>query len=226
LAREGESVAAARVLGLGEEDVIFLGYPDTLLNNIYRAGSGTQVFTGPSGGTTTYGTRGLGRADYHTFLTGAPGNYNRDTMRQDFEALIRNYRPDEIYTVTRYDSHPDHHAVAMFVQDALDELRQSGAIGPTQLFQGIVWVPGATDWPMVGSSGFTPTIPFQEPPTLSSETPLHWSDTYRFAVPPEMLSTDPATSMKYRAILRYQSQVFDWLTSFARADEFFWLTSY
>ena len=226
LTREGESVAAAMVLGLGEEDVIFLGYPDTLLNNIYTASSGTQIFTGNSGRTTTYGNRGLGGADYHTYLTGAAGSYNRNTMRQDFEALIRNYRPDEIYTVTEYDEHTDHLAVALFVQDALTTLSQSAAISSAQLFQSIVWVPGGSDWPMVDNSGFTPTIPFREPPTLSSQTPLSWSDIYRFPVPTEMLSTDPATSMKYQAILRYQSQRSNWLTSFARADEFFWLTSY
>jgi hypothetical protein len=32
--------------------------------------------------------------------------------------------------------------------------------------------------------------------------------------------------MKYQAIVQYRSQLFNWLTSFARADEFFWLTSY
>jgi hypothetical protein len=41
-----------------------------------------------------------------------------------------------------------------------------------------------------------------------------------------MLSTDPSTSMKYQCIEQYQSQLSSWLTSFARADEFFWLTSY
>ncbi len=226
LTRQGESVAAARVLGLGEQDVIFLGYPDTILNNIYTAGSGTQVFTGPAGVSATYGTRGLGGVDYHRYLTGAAGSYDRNTMHADFEALIRNYQPDEIYTVTSYDDHPDHHAVALFVQDALASLRGSGAIPPTQLFQSIVWVPGGGDWPMVDTSGFTPTIPFQEPPTLSSRTPLRWVDTYRFPVPPEMLSTNPSTSMKYQCINQYRSQLFNWLTSFARADEFFWLTSY
>ena len=60
LTRQDESVAAATVLGLEEEDVIFLGYPDTLLSDLYNAGSETQVFTGPSGGTSTYGTGGSG----------------------------------------------------------------------------------------------------------------------------------------------------------------------
>ena len=114
----------------------------------------------------------------------------------------------------------------MFVEDALDDLRQSGAISTTQLFQSIVWVPGSSDWPLIDSSGFTPTVPFYEPATLVSRTPLRWSDIYSFPVPPEMLSTDPDTSMKYQAIEQYQSQLFNWLTSFARAEEFFWLTTY
>jgi LmbE family N-acetylglucosaminyl deacetylase len=226
LVREAESVASAAVLGIGEQDLIFLGYPDTIMNDIYTAGSGTQVFTGPSHGTTTYGNRGLGGADYHTYLTGSAGSYNRDTVRQDFEALIRNYRPDEIYTVTPYDTHPDHHAVALFVQDALTTLRKSGAISPTLLFQSMVWAPGDNTWPQIDPGGFTPTVPFGMPAVLESWTPLRWADAFKFAVPAEMLSTDPSVSMKYQAIRRYRSQVSSWLTSFARADEFFWLTSY
>ena len=226
LRRQDESVAAAAVLGLDEDNVIFLGYPDTLLRNIYNAGSETQIFTGPSGRTSTYGFRGLGRVDYHTHLTGAAGDYNRKTMRQDFEALVTNYLPDEIYTVTSYDDHPDHQAVAMFVEDALATLSQSGAIPTTQLFQSIVWVPGGYPWPELDGDGFTPTVPFQEPPTLSSRTPLSWSEIYRFPVSPEMLLADPDASMKYQAIVQYQSQLSNWHTSFARADEFFWLTTY
>src|SRR5688572_24671389 len=37
LARQGDSVAAAQVLGVGEQDVIFLGYPDGSLMTIYNA---------------------------------------------------------------------------------------------------------------------------------------------------------------------------------------------
>jgi LmbE family N-acetylglucosaminyl deacetylase len=159
-------VAAAAVLGLDEDNVIFLGYPDTLLRNIYNAGSETQIFTGPSGRTSTYGFRGLGRVDYHTHLTGAAGDYNRKTMRQDFEALVTNYLRAEIHTVTPYDDHPDHQAVAMLVEDALTTLSQSGASPNTRLFQSIVWVPGGYPWPMLDGNGFTPTVPFQEPPNM------------------------------------------------------------
>src|SRR5260221_1690611 len=37
LARQGESVAAAQILGLAEQNVIFLGYPDGAMMQIYNA---------------------------------------------------------------------------------------------------------------------------------------------------------------------------------------------
>src|SRR2546421_47119 len=65
LRREGESVAAAQVLGLTEQDVIFLGYPTLSMRDIYNAPSPTQVFTSAAGQTSTHGNRGLGGMDYH-----------------------------------------------------------------------------------------------------------------------------------------------------------------
>ena len=82
LMREGESVAAAQVLGLTEQDVIFLGYPDGSMLDIYNAPSPAQIFTSAAGRTSTYGNRGMGGADYHTFTTGAAGPYNHVTVAE------------------------------------------------------------------------------------------------------------------------------------------------
>src|SRR6267378_1767899 len=57
--REGESVSAAQMLGLTEQDVIFLGYPDGSMMDIYNAASPTAVITSIAGQTQTYGNRGL-----------------------------------------------------------------------------------------------------------------------------------------------------------------------
>src|SRR5882672_5420817 len=45
LRRQGESVAAAQIFGLTEQDVIFLGYPDGSMMQIYNAASPTDVIT-------------------------------------------------------------------------------------------------------------------------------------------------------------------------------------
>ena len=115
LMREGESVAAAQVLGLTEQDVIFLGYPDGSMLDIYNAASPTQVFTSAAGQTSTYGNRGLGGMDYHSYRYGSPGPYNHATVSGDIQALLTTYMPDEIYTTGNFDTHPDHQATDLFV---------------------------------------------------------------------------------------------------------------
>src|SRR6478736_1638533 len=73
--RQQEAVdAQVQNLGTSEDDLIFLGYPDGALQNIYAnyPSSGDQYFSG-SGISATYGTRGLGRADYHTYHFGQAG---------------------------------------------------------------------------------------------------------------------------------------------------------
>ena len=228
--RQGESVAAAQLLGLTEQDVIFLGYGDGSLLTIYDSASGTQVYRSSAGQTATYGSRGLGRMDYHRFLYGTAGAYNRNTLLGDVQALIGNMLPDEIYTVSHFDDHPDHQAAALFVAEALVALKRSGVPLNTKLYQSIVWAPwygGCSDpsWPQVDSSGFTPTQPFYKSPCFDV-TQLEWERILRFTVPPEMQTTSTSTNLKYRAIRAYASQVNAFLTSFARKDEFFWLTDF
>src|SRR5688572_26817790 len=96
LARQGDSVAAARLLGVDEQDVIFFGYPDGSLMTIYNAASPTEIITSNAGQRETYGTRGWGGMDYHRRQFGSPGPYNRVTMEQDFRTLLAELRPDEV----------------------------------------------------------------------------------------------------------------------------------
>ena len=127
LNREAAAVGSAQALGLREQDVIFLGYPDGSMRDIYDSTSGTQVFTSQAGQTSTYGNRGLGGMDYHRYLTGTSAPYNRNSVASDLQALITNFRPDEIYTHSAFEGHVDHEAVALFVTEALASLRRSGS---------------------------------------------------------------------------------------------------
>src|ERR1700741_1140174 len=160
--RQGESVASARILELTEEDVIFLSYPDGALMQMYNAPSPTDVITSNAGQRETYGNRGMGGMDYHRHRFGSPGPYNRVTLEQDIRTLIAELRPDEIYTVSHFDTHGDHRATALFVTEALVALKRSGAALSTKLNQSIVWVPGQEGiWPNAG--GCSPDTPFPAP---------------------------------------------------------------
>src|SRR2546421_198447 len=87
LQREGESVAAAQLLGLTEQDVIFLGYPDGSMLDIYNAPSPTDIITSAAGQTSTYGNRGLGGIDFHTYWYGSAGPYNHVTVAGDIQTM-------------------------------------------------------------------------------------------------------------------------------------------
>jgi LmbE family N-acetylglucosaminyl deacetylase len=214
LARQGDSVAAARLLNVDEQDVIFLGYPDGSLMTIYNAPSPTDVITSNAGQRETYGTRGMGGMDYHRGRFGSPGPYNRVTMEQDFRTLLEEFRPDEVYTVSHFDTHGDHQATAIFVTEALAALKRADATLTTQLLQGIVWVPSHEQpiWPHAG--GCAPDTPFTPP---QMQTQLEWKRTLRATV---------LANLKCDAINAYVNAVDDWLRSFARKDEFFWLNDF
>ena len=228
LQREGESVASAQALGLTEQDVIFMGYPDGATMNIYNAAD-TTLITSAAGQTATYGNRGLGGMDYHKYKWGAHGSYTRATARSDFESLLTDYQPDEIYTHSDFEVHSDHQATAMFITDALASLRRKGINLQTKLYQSIVWMPtDTTNWPQIDPTGWTPTTPFL-PDTCPAGscldgTPMEWARLIHFDQPPEMLVTDPALNMKELSLpLGVRSS---WFDSFVRKDEFFWVKDF
>lgn len=222
LVRQGESVGAIGTLGLAEPDVIFLGYGDGSLAEIARSAPG-RVVVSPAGQTSTWAQRGLGGVDYHRYVTGASGPYTRATLVGDLVDLFARLRPDEVITTTLWDEHGDHRATSLLVTEALVALARAG-VRP-RLLRSLVWAPGtdfsATAWPWAG--GFTPGLPFYEPPGLDA-TPLDWQRLLRAPVPPEMTSLDPSQNLKAQAIGRYATQDVTWLLAFARKDESAWLS--
>jgi LmbE family N-acetylglucosaminyl deacetylase len=229
LLREAESVAAAGVLGVPEQQVIFLGYGDQDMYNIWASTSGSQVFKSVAGQTVTYANRGLGGTDFHTHRTGVPGAYNRDTVMDDFKALITTYHPDEIYTVSYWDNHGDHAATAFFINEALIALKQQGVATNVRVFQSMVWPPDTGncygDWPPAGS-GPLPYPPYPPAQCIGPGTSLDWNEIQRFGLPPEMQAPVSTTNLKWQALAAYPSQFNDFLASFIREDEFFWRYDY
>lgn len=235
--REDESVSSANVLGLSEPNVIFLGYPDGSMRQIYDDPSGTTVFTSEAGQVATYGDRGLGLSDYHFYRTGTHAPYTRNAVLNDLAMLFLAYRPDEVYTHQHVETHPDHQAVALLVSEALASLQQQGQALPTRLYQGIVWMPGAgsssvVNWPQASTSGWTPTVPYlsRSAPCTAGEcldlTTLEWNRSQHFVQPPELVTNDPATNLKSLAVFHNSTVNSSWFASFVRRDEFFWVNDF
>jgi LmbE family N-acetylglucosaminyl deacetylase len=250
LIRQGESVAGLGMLGMNEDRVMFLGYPDSgllpLWNNAPDAG---RAYLSPrSGRQSTYGTHGFGRADLHTALTGAPGDYNRPTLVGDLSAALAQVRPSDVYVTSMFDDNPDHRATYYALRAALALLAAGDPsfrptvhttvihdpvhypfddFWPANTPRETPFVPGNDDvWPNpTAASGvpqrFDPAVPFVMPPSLPS-TILSWASRERVPVPPVMSLVDFATNLKVMALQRYGTQNSDVLWAHVKADEFFW----
>ena len=85
--------------------MMFLGYPDGYMSrlwNDYRDPDGALT-TDNNQQSTTYGDRGLGGSDYHTYRFGTPAAYNAPNVLRDLDLIMAKYRPDAVYTTSEFD---------------------------------------------------------------------------------------------------------------------------
>jgi LmbE family N-acetylglucosaminyl deacetylase len=219
--RQGETVAALARLGVVEDDIHFLGYPDGWLAELgdeplppitRRALDGSCAKE-----TGTYAERGASRRDEHSARTGHPGSYDARSLEDDLAALLARLRPHDLYVTHPLDRHPDHAATYAYVRRAIDRVGGS----PPRLHRAVVHA-GAC-WP--NGRGVTEPCPAVVEHDLASPIPP-LPDPYADYAPRERVAVvDPAG--KLAAIGAYRSQLgadpdHDWLTTFARADEPFW----
>jgi len=226
LAREDEAVAGQAVLGTPENDLIFLGYPDTGLQELftdYRYYSDpTSAYTGVNGVSQTYGDRGLGGSDYHFSQFGSHANYNRPDVLTDLDSVISTYRPDDVYTTDDLDAHSDHSTTYDFVKLALLDVMASDPTYQPTLHSTIIDT-GPT-YRSVWPEATNPTTPMTEPPDdiLPVSGAQSWSEWEHLPVPAAMRSTNLGTNPKYQAIAKHASQDRSFLYQFVHSDEIFW----
>jgi LmbE family N-acetylglucosaminyl deacetylase len=250
LTRQGESVAGLATLGIAEDHVLFLGYPDAGLLDVWNnAPSAADAWLSPhTGRSATYGTRGFGGTDLHTALTGAPGAYNRPTLVADVAAVLALTRPAAVFTTGPTDNHPDHRATYYAVRDAA-RLLAAGDPGfrptvYTTVVHDPIGYPFDDFWPssagrttVLGESNeaswpnpsaasgiagrFDPTVPFVMPPSLP-RTMASWAARGVWPVPAAMADPSFDRNLKVEVLHHYVTQVNDVLWAHVKADEFFW----
>jgi LmbE family N-acetylglucosaminyl deacetylase len=110
--RHLETIAAMLALGIEPSNVLFLGYPDAGVDNLWTSPEIYQSpFTGASAVPQSY---------QFAYRVDAP--YSRGSFLSDIKSVIREFSPTIIYTTTDTDTHQDHWALAKFVRQALLEL--------------------------------------------------------------------------------------------------------
>ena len=216
--RQAETVNAMAVLGLTEDDIIFLGYPDSGLKTMYDLYTGAgDAYTSVAGQTQTYGNRGLGRADYHTYRFGTPGRYNKASIIADLESILSEYRPEHIFVTGPYDHHEDHSVLHTYLREALAGLMTRYPTYRPVIHRTVIHGGNDYVWPAKAD----PAVDFTEPPG-GPGSPLRWVERESLRVPPAMRLTANAENLKHQAILRHASQVNTYLLNFVHRDEIFW----
>lgn len=224
LRREGESIAAMAELGVREERVFFLGYPDGGLAQLGRAPlpPRRRIIDGScQAGNTTYGARGFGRHDYHRVRFGAEAPYTRENAVADLAALLAELHPTDVAITHPEDTHPDHAATYTLFRSALDRLAEAPRVHRAMVHNGDCWPTGTAPREPCPAPRIAPGEPT---PPLSGRL-TGYVPGERFAVPSSCLAGDPESNPKLRAIAAHASQtrgtLESYLFAFARSDEVF-----
>ncbi len=189
--RLAEARAAAAVLGVPEDHVIFLGFPDRGLRTLVL---GDQH--------ALYRSRFTLRTSVPYAEARSPGlAYTGSNLMAELRAVLDEVGPTVVLAPTPRDAHPDHRAIGQLVMELLQE-RGQPEIGRWWI------VHGDSEWPL--PKGVHPSQPLFPP--LRART-LPWE---RFDLEPRWVATKLLAIDTYRSQVEMMRR---FLVSFARRNE-------
>ena len=144
LVRHDEALAAAKVLGVPADDLIFLGYPDFGTLSIWES------HWGAASPFRSMLTRVTAVPYQNALHPGAP--YKGEAILGDLTAVIRDFRPTKVFVSHPADQNPDHLALYLFAHVALWDLASDVA---PQVYPYLVHYPA---WPC--PRGYDSTYPW------------------------------------------------------------------
>jgi len=197
--RRREAIKAMKLLGLNEENLIFLGYPDFGTFTIFRDFWQTNK---PFKGILTR----ISRVPYKENLSyNAP--YTGESILSDLKFVLKKYKPNKIFVSHPADTNVDHKALYLFLQISLADLDKE--LPQPKIYPYLIHCVG---WPL--PRHYHPELALL-PPQQFLDSQVQW---FKRELSPGQLNK------KYRAIFCYQSQTSSsafYLLSFARKNELF-----
>jgi len=198
--RRKESIAGMKALGLNEDDLVFLGYPDFgTLNILYKYWGKNDAYKSPI----THNSK----VPYpECFSPGAP--YRGESIINDLNSVISDFKPTKIFVSSPIDLNKDHRALYLFTQVVLWDLWDKLETKPV-LFTYLVH-----SYSFPKPKGYRPLQELLPPEGIIGDE-ITWSKL-------ELNSSE--VLKKYNTIQNYKSQIKynpSFLVSFARSDELF-----
>lgn len=197
--RRNETITAMNSLGLNSDDIIFLGYPDL----------GTlEILTKYWGNVKPYKSI-FPRVRKVPYLDAVSPNapYVGESILNDLKTILNHFNPSKIFVSHPADTNCDHRALYLFLQIALWDIQNK--INKPEIYPYIIHAYG---WPK--PRGFHPNIELTIPKKLT-QYDIIWNN---------INLDEKETTLKYKAILHYKSQIKyskKYLTTFARKSELF-----
>lgn len=197
--RRQEAIKAMALLGLDENNLVFLGYPDfgtfTIFSQYWQE---TKPFK-------SLLTR-ISSVPYKENLSFA-APYKGESILKDLEKVLLGYKPNKIFVSHPADTNVDHKALYLFLQVALRDLDKE--LSRPKIYPYLIHCVG---WPL--PRRYHPELRLT-PPQQFLDAQINWS---KFEL------TQGQVNKKYQAVLCYKSQTessASYLLSFARSNELF-----
>jgi LmbE family N-acetylglucosaminyl deacetylase len=197
--RRQEAIKAMALLGLDENNLVFLGYPDfgtfTIFSQYWQE---TKPFK-------SLLTR-ISSVPYKENLSFA-APYKGESILSDLEKVLLGYKPNKIFVSHPADTNVDHKALYLFLQVALRDLDKE--LSRPKIYPYLIHCVG---WPL--PRRYHPELRLT-PPQQFLDAQINWS---KFGL------TQGQINKKYQAVLCYKSQTessASYLLSFARSNELF-----
>ena len=112
--RYKEAVSADKILGIPKDHLIFLGYPDFGMMKILT-NPHVNYFSGIT----------LRKHVFEKWSVDRGSNYDFEVVYNEILEEFKNIKPTKVFYPTQYDLNPDHRAVSVLTQAALNEINDS-----------------------------------------------------------------------------------------------------
>ncbi len=198
--RRSEAIAAMALLGLPQENLVFLGYPDfgtmMIFKNYWAADKPYRSLL----------TRVSSVPYAENFSFGKP--YKAESILTDIKEILKKIQPNKIFVTSGVDTNADHRALYLFLRLALLDLPE-GFSGKVKVFPYLIH---HLKWP--SPRHYHPELELLPPKNMLKPDYL-WLN---------LDLTSREIEKKHRAVLAYKSQTESsafYLLSFVRKNELF-----
>lgn len=214
-----EALDVCQYVGIPEENVIFLGYGDTLPGNdvhVYNA-TGGKLATSSYGVKATYGTQAK-----DVWRKGAV--YTAENLLADLESVIMTVRPEIIFC-SDYDNHIDHRALSLAFEKVMGRILKEDASYNPVVMKGYAY---GTAWYAPSDFYEMNLLSTQDVFAVYGQRPAvyRWKDRVRLPVGDYTLSRSLFSSETFHTLSLHESQeaIFQ-ASGIINGDKVFWSRS-